>query len=141
MHNFPRVLALCEMQTDWSRIWTRTTVSIFSDDNDYIMVAHICFTTRSSCYFIMCKPPHYLQNCSSEDVSHLISVGNWYLKQDVKVQKSLPSTVFLVAQQKYRSVYEQMILFTQPLRSGRIWLKVNFFKRSLAGLNSEFSFS
>ena len=29
----------------------------------------------------------------------------------------------------------------QPLRSGRIWHKVNFFKRSLAGLNSEFSFS
>ena len=34
-----------------------------------------------------------------------------------------------------------MILFTQPLRSGRIWHKVNFFKRSLRGLNSEFSFS
>ena len=34
-----------------------------------------------------------------------------------------------------------MILFTQPLRSGRIWHKVNFFKRSLTGLNSEFSFS
>ena len=29
----------------------------------------------------------------------------------------------------------------QPLRSGRIWHKVNFFKRSLTGLNSEFSFS
>ena len=28
----------------------------------------------------------------------------------------------------------------QPLRSGRIWHKVNF-KRSLTGLNSEFSFS
>ena len=27
------------------------------------------------------------------------------------------------------------------LRSGRIWHKVNFFKRSLTGLNSEFSFS
>ena len=33
------------------------------------------------------------------------------------------------------------IIFTQPLRSGRIWYKVNFFKRSLSGLNSEFSFS
>ena len=32
-------------------------------------------------------------------------------------------------------------IFTQPLRSGRIWHKVNFFKRSLTGLNSEFSFS
>ena len=29
----------------------------------------------------------------------------------------------------------------QPLRLGRIWHKVNFFKRSLTGLNSEFSFS
>ena len=29
----------------------------------------------------------------------------------------------------------------QPLRSGRIWHQVNFFKRSLTGLNTEFSFS
>ena len=29
----------------------------------------------------------------------------------------------------------------QPLCSGRIWNKVNFFKRSLTGLNSELSFS
>ena len=29
----------------------------------------------------------------------------------------------------------------QPLHSGRIWHKVNFFKRSFTGLNSEFSFS
>ena len=34
-----------------------------------------------------------------------------------------------------------IIIFTQPLRSGRIWHKVNFFKQSLTGLNSEFSFS
>ena len=33
------------------------------------------------------------------------------------------------------------IIFTQPLRSGKIWHKVNDFKRSLTGLNSEFSFS
>ena len=34
-----------------------------------------------------------------------------------------------------------VLLFTQPLRSGRIWHKVNFFfKRSLTSLNSEFSF-
>ena len=31
------------------------------------------------------------------------------------------------------------IIFTQPLRLGRIWHKV-IFKRSLTGLNSEFSF-
>ena len=34
-----------------------------------------------------------------------------------------------------------LIIFTQPLRSGRIWHKVNFFKRSLTGMNSEFSFT
>ena len=33
-----------------------------------------------------------------------------------------------------------LVLFTQPLRSSMIWHKVNF-KRSLTGLNSEFSFS
>ena len=32
------------------------------------------------------------------------------------------------------------IIFTQPLRSGRIWHK-SIFRRSLTGLNSEFSFS
>ena len=37
-------------------------------------------------------------------------------------------------------IQHDKILFTQPLRSGRIWHKVNF-KRSLTGLNSEFSFS
>ena len=30
-------------------------------------------------------------------------------------------------------------IFTQPLRSGRIWHRVNLFKRSLTGLNSETS--
>ena len=34
-----------------------------------------------------------------------------------------------------------LILFTQLLRLGRIWHKVFFLKRSLTGLNSEFSFS
>ena len=37
--------------------------------------------------------------------------------------------------------FRKVFIFTQPLRSGRIWHKVNFFKRSLTGLNSEFSFS
>ena len=43
------------------------------------------------------------------------------------------------AQQSVKKVI--LILFTQPLHSGRIWHKVNFFKRSLRGLNSEFTFS
>ena len=33
-----------------------------------------------------------------------------------------------------------LIIFTQPLRSGRIGHKVNFLKRILTGLNSEYSF-
>ena len=31
-----------------------------------------------------------------------------------------------------------LYIFTQPLRLGRIWHKVNFFEWSLTGLNSEF---
>ena len=33
---FPRVLALCEMQSTLSRIWTQMTVSVSSDGNHYI---------------------------------------------------------------------------------------------------------
>ena len=36
------------------------------------------------------------------------------------------------------TILQIIIIFTQPLRSSRIWHKVNFFKRSLTGLNSEF---
>ena len=32
---FPRVLVLCEMQSVWSKIWTRVAVSISYDDNHY----------------------------------------------------------------------------------------------------------
>ena len=32
---FPRVLVLCEMQSVWSRIWTRVAVIISYDDNHY----------------------------------------------------------------------------------------------------------
>ena len=32
---FPRVLVLCEMQSAWSRIWTRVALSISNDDNHY----------------------------------------------------------------------------------------------------------
>ena len=32
---FPRVLVLCELQSVSFRIWTRLTVSIFYDDNQY----------------------------------------------------------------------------------------------------------
>ena len=43
---------------------------------------------------------------------------------------------------RFRSVIsEGQGTIYQPLRSDRIWYKVNFFTRSLTGLNSEFSFS
>ena len=45
----------------------------------------------------------------------------------------------LFASPIYIYIYRSHIY--QPLRSGRIWHKVKFFKRSLTGLNSEFSFS
>ena len=32
---FPMLLVLCEMQSVWSRIWTRVTMSISTDDNHY----------------------------------------------------------------------------------------------------------
>ena len=32
---FPRVFVLCEMQSVWSRIWTRVIVSLSYDDNHY----------------------------------------------------------------------------------------------------------
>ena len=37
--------------------------------------------------------------------------------------------------------FQESTIFTQPLRSGRIWQNANFFKRSLTSLYSEFSFS
>ena len=50
---FPRVLVLCEMQSVWSRIWTRLAVSISSDDNHY--------TTGTFCKFIdICAFPKYV---------------------------------------------------------------------------------
>ena len=42
---------------------------------------------------------------------------------------------------KWVKLLKRLIIFIKPLHSGRIWHKVNFFKRSLTGLNSEFSFS
>ena len=42
---FPSVLVLCEMQLVSSRIWTRVTVSISYDDNDY--TTGICDTNGS----------------------------------------------------------------------------------------------
>ena len=40
---------------------------------------------------------------------------------------------------RYKITHDGLTIFTQPLRSGRIWHEVNF-KRTLTGLNSEFSF-
>ena len=40
----------------------------------------------------------------------------------------------------FRTFFFSLIQLTQPFRSGRIW-QMSIFKRSLTGLNSEFSFS
>ena len=37
---FPRVLGQCEMQTDFSRIWTGFTVSISFEGNHHTMITH-----------------------------------------------------------------------------------------------------
>ena len=41
MKTFTRVLAQWEIQIASSRIWTRVTMSIFSDDNYYTMSASL----------------------------------------------------------------------------------------------------
>ena len=43
---FPRVLALYEMQSVSSRIWTRVVMSIFDDDNHYTMGTSILYDTE-----------------------------------------------------------------------------------------------
>ena len=43
---FPRVLALCEMQIDPSKIWTDASVSITYDDNHYCRVNLFEYVTR-----------------------------------------------------------------------------------------------
>ena len=59
----------------------------------------------------------------------------------------LPLSSFLQDKTGFFYFLYETILFYQiyhiyePLHSGRIWHKVNFFKQSLTGLNSEFSFS
>ena len=44
---FPRVLAICEMQTASSRIWTQVVVSISHDDN--------CYTTSNSFEIVLLR--------------------------------------------------------------------------------------
>ena len=41
----------------------------------------------------------------------------------------------------YTDTHFIVCIFTQPLNMSRIWHKVNFFKQSLTGFNSKFSFS
>ena len=45
---FPRVVVLCEMQSVWSRIWTRDAVSISNNDNHYNMGT----SPNNKCYIL-----------------------------------------------------------------------------------------
>ena len=78
---FPRVLLLCEMQSVSSRIWTRVTVSISSDDNHYTM------GTFNYIFIIL----HIHQFSYTSNLVNLLSV--WYhqlcsdpLKEVMKIQ-------------------------------------------------------
>ena len=51
--------------------------------------------------------------------------------------KGISPTVNVITRMEFELSYP----IYQPLRSGRVWHKVNFLKRSLTGFNSEFSFS
>ena len=68
-----------------------------------------------------------------------IKETNWYLRVDMLMNFS--SVIYHLILTSSPSYELNIIIFTQPLRLGRIWHKVNFFKQSLIGLNSEFSFS
>ena len=59
---FPRVLVLCEMQSVWSRIWTRVAVSISCDDNHYTM--------GTSCVFPLLRHSRTFINWSREELRH-----------------------------------------------------------------------
>ena len=63
-------------------------------------------------------------------------IGMWGYRSQAASDTSL-----LFKEQKQIAIEKEFIIFTQPLRPGRKWHTVNFFKRSLTGLNSEFSFS
>ena len=61
---FPRVLVLCEMLSASSRIWTRVTVSISSDDNHY--------TTATSLLALIPRevpPPNIQKNFTKTQLS------------------------------------------------------------------------
>ena len=66
---FPRVLVLCEMQSVFSRIWTRVAVSISYDDNNYT----ITITPRA--------PPWFCYNRGSIpfQVESFQRLKKWYL--------------------------------------------------------------
>ena len=82
--------------------------------------------------------------------SLLVKLANHYITRGA--QKSEDCAFFVPSNGQIKIIHiwskhlfpyncKLFIIFTQPLRSDRIWHKVNFFKRSLRGLNSEFSIS
>ena len=74
------------------------------------------------------------------DVGVCVFPESFFVKQEIEYGCENLDRIFTGLHTSTLSLSHSFILFTQPLRSGRIWHKVNF-KRSLTGLNSEFSFS
>ena len=60
------------------------------------------------------------------------------VKEDILIWNSL-GLMIIINRLEIENLFINPIY--QPLRSGRIWHKVNFLKRSLTVSNSEFSFS
>ena len=73
---------------------------------------------------------HIWKHCWKFEFNYLFNTWGWIV---------LNSIVHIQGQIDKGKIMKYYIY--QPLRSGRIWHKVNFFKRSLTGLNSEFSFT
>ena len=77
---FPWILALWEMQTASSRIWTRFVVSIFNKGKHYPRSLHICMCVSECAYVCICvcdifnRMLHWLFNLKSI----LIILGLFY---------------------------------------------------------------
>ena len=158
------------MQSVRSRIWTRVAVSISCDDNHYTTGTSIFSQPLRSGEIWhkvnFCK--RSLTGLNSEFFFSLTSCLTKAEKRSLPYYLLIaggritgfipfPSILVLCEMQSVRSrIWTRVAVsiscdnnnyttgtsfFSQPLRSGRIWHKVNFCKRSLTGFNSEFSFS
>ena len=74
--------------------------------------------------------------------THTHTHTQWWIHQQCISNEDCNHSKFPVWRTCFNFIYSNggVMIFTQPLHSGRIWHKV-IFKRSLTGLNSEFSLS